>query len=112
RRNFHDRHRRGNHPGALGRSQTGRQWPTGPGDARAAESVLWSVRRQHGGWLGLAHANQRRRNRNRQGGRVMSTNPRTLLDKLWDAHQVVAETEATPGVMYVDLHLVHEVTSP
>jgi len=42
----------------------------------------------------------------------MSTNPRTLLDKLWDAHQVVAETEAMPGVMYVDLHLVHEVTSP
>ncbi|WP_250624502.1 3-isopropylmalate dehydratase large subunit [Pinirhizobacter soli] len=37
---------------------------------------------------------------------------RTLLDKLWDAHQVVAETAATPGVLYVDLHLVHEVTSP
>lgn len=37
---------------------------------------------------------------------------RTLLDKLWDAHQVIAETPDTPGVMYVDLHLVHEVTSP
>jgi 3-isopropylmalate/(R)-2-methylmalate dehydratase large subunit len=37
---------------------------------------------------------------------------RTLIDKLWDAHQVVAETAATPGVLYVDLHLVHEVTSP
>jgi len=37
---------------------------------------------------------------------------RTLLDKLWDAHQVVAETAATPGVLYIDLHLVHEVTSP
>jgi len=37
---------------------------------------------------------------------------RTLLDKLWDAHQVVDETAATPGVLYVDLHLVHEVTSP
>ena len=37
---------------------------------------------------------------------------RTLLDKLWDAHQVITETPDTPGVMYVDLHLVHEVTSP
>ena len=40
------------------------------------------------------------------------TAPRTLLDKIWDAHQVAAETEATPGVLYVDLHLIHEVTTP
>ncbi len=38
--------------------------------------------------------------------------PRTLLDKLWDAHQVTAETLDTPAILYVDLHLVHEVTSP
>ncbi|HSX60180.1 MAG TPA: 3-isopropylmalate dehydratase large subunit [Tahibacter sp.] len=37
---------------------------------------------------------------------------RTLLDKLWDAHVVKAATAATPGVLYVDLHLIHEVTSP
>ena len=37
---------------------------------------------------------------------------RTLLDKIWYAHQVSEETPATPGVLYVDLHLVHEVTSP
>ena len=42
----------------------------------------------------------------------MNTAPRTLLDKLWDAHQVVAETDATPGLLYIDLHLIHEVTSP
>jgi 3-isopropylmalate/(R)-2-methylmalate dehydratase large subunit len=42
----------------------------------------------------------------------MDTEPRTLLDKLWDAHQVVAETAATPGILYVDLHLIHEVTTP
>jgi 3-isopropylmalate/(R)-2-methylmalate dehydratase large subunit len=42
----------------------------------------------------------------------MAGPPRTLLDKLWDAHLVAAETEATPAVLYVDLHLVHEVTSP
>jgi 3-isopropylmalate/(R)-2-methylmalate dehydratase large subunit len=37
---------------------------------------------------------------------------RTLLDKIWYAHQVCEETPATPGILYVDLHLVHEVTSP
>ncbi|CAN5172867.1 3-isopropylmalate dehydratase large subunit [soil metagenome] len=42
----------------------------------------------------------------------MRATPRTLLDKLWDAHQVVAETVATPGLLYIDLHLIHEVTSP
>jgi 3-isopropylmalate/(R)-2-methylmalate dehydratase large subunit len=38
--------------------------------------------------------------------------PRTLFEKIWDAHVVVPETPETPGVLYVDLHLVHEVTSP
>jgi 3-isopropylmalate/(R)-2-methylmalate dehydratase large subunit len=37
--------------------------------------------------------------------------PRTLLDKVWDAH-VVAKADGAPSIMYVDLHLVHEVTSP
>src|SRR6202045_4108081 len=32
--------------------------------------------------------------------------PQTLLDKIWDAHEVA------PGLIYIDLHLVHEVTSP
>ena len=39
------------------------------------------------------------------------TAPRTLFEKLWDHHVVRAETAATPAVLYVDLHLVHEVTS-
>jgi len=38
--------------------------------------------------------------------------PRTLVDKIWEAHLVSAETAETPAVLYVDLHLVHEVTSP
>ncbi|KFN44582.1 3-isopropylmalate dehydratase large subunit [Arenimonas oryziterrae] len=42
----------------------------------------------------------------------MNPSARTLLDKLWDAHQVVAETAAAPGVLYIDLHLIHEVTTP
>jgi 3-isopropylmalate/(R)-2-methylmalate dehydratase large subunit len=37
---------------------------------------------------------------------------RTIIDKIWDAHQVRAETNDTPGVFYVDLHLIHEVTTP
>jgi 3-isopropylmalate/(R)-2-methylmalate dehydratase large subunit len=36
---------------------------------------------------------------------------RTLFDKIWDAH-VVVEEPGRPAVLYVDLHLVHEVTSP
>jgi 3-isopropylmalate/(R)-2-methylmalate dehydratase large subunit len=42
----------------------------------------------------------------------MPSAPRTLFEKVWQRHEVVAETEATPAVLYVDLHLVHEVTSP
>ncbi len=42
----------------------------------------------------------------------MENGRRTLLDKIWDAHLVSAETGDMPAVLYVDLHLVHEVTSP
>lgn len=38
--------------------------------------------------------------------------PRTLLDKVWAAHCVTLETPDTPAALYIDLHLVHEVTSP
>ena len=37
---------------------------------------------------------------------------RTLFEKVWDAHLVAPETAETPAVLYIDLHLVHEVTSP
>lgn len=37
---------------------------------------------------------------------------KTLFEKVWERHQVVPETRDTPAVLYVDLHLVHEVTSP
>ncbi|MHC1671942.1 3-isopropylmalate dehydratase large subunit [Stenotrophomonas maltophilia] len=42
----------------------------------------------------------------------MTSAPRTLYDKLWDAHVVVPETDSAPAVLYIDLHLIHEVTSP
>src|SRR6267143_2590805 len=37
--------------------------------------------------------------------------PRTLIEKLWSSH-VVAEQPGAPALLYADLHLVHEVTSP
>src|ERR1700690_2391500 len=37
--------------------------------------------------------------------------PRTLFEKIWDAH-VVAAPEGQSALLYIDLHLVHEVTSP
>jgi 3-isopropylmalate/(R)-2-methylmalate dehydratase large subunit len=37
---------------------------------------------------------------------------RTLFQKIWDGHLVRPETPETPAVLYIDLHLVHEVTTP
>ena len=37
--------------------------------------------------------------------------PKTMFEKIWDAH-VVRQTQGQPALLYVDLHLVHEVTSP
>jgi len=37
---------------------------------------------------------------------------RTLFEKVWDAHLVRPETPEAPAILYADLHLVHEVTSP
>jgi 3-isopropylmalate/(R)-2-methylmalate dehydratase large subunit len=37
--------------------------------------------------------------------------PKTLFQKIWDSH-VVAHERGAPAVLYIDLHLVHEVTSP
>lgn len=37
--------------------------------------------------------------------------PKTLFDKIWEDH-VVAQETGSPAVLYIDLHLVHEVTSP
>src|SRR5271167_1691107 len=37
--------------------------------------------------------------------------PRTLFEKVWHSH-LVAEPQGEPSIVYIDLHLVHEVTSP
>ena len=39
------------------------------------------------------------------------TEPKTMFDKIWDAHVVSQEPEF-PAVLYIDMHLIHEVTSP
>ena len=41
----------------------------------------------------------------------MSNTPRTLFEKVWQQHLVVAPANE-PSILYIDLHLVHEVTSP
>ena len=38
--------------------------------------------------------------------------PRTLAEKVWDDHVVAAGGDTEPDLIYIDLHLVHEVTSP
>jgi 3-isopropylmalate/(R)-2-methylmalate dehydratase large subunit len=46
----------------------------------------------------------------------MSSTPTTLFEKIWQSHLVQDETDAAsggaPAILYIDLHLVHEVTSP
>jgi 3-isopropylmalate/(R)-2-methylmalate dehydratase large subunit len=44
--------------------------------------------------------------RSPNGEQTVSASARSLFDKIWDAHEVAE------GLLYVDLHLVHEVTSP
>lgn len=41
----------------------------------------------------------------------MNNKPKTLFDKVWDAH-VVERIEDGPEIIYIDKHLIHEVTSP
>ena len=35
-----------------------------------------------------------------------------MFEKVWEAHEVAPETADTPAILYIDLHLTHEVTSP
>jgi 3-isopropylmalate/(R)-2-methylmalate dehydratase large subunit len=37
---------------------------------------------------------------------------KTLFEKVWEQHEVVPESRDTPAILYIDLHLTHEVTSP
>jgi 3-isopropylmalate/(R)-2-methylmalate dehydratase large subunit len=44
--------------------------------------------------------------------RVDTLQTRTLFEKVWDSHVVRPAVDETPPVIYIDLHLIHEVTSP
>src|SRR6202453_3484422 len=46
-----------------------------------------------------------------KGKAIMSQGAKTLFEKVWESHVVVAP-EGEPALLYVDLHLLHEVTSP
>ena len=37
---------------------------------------------------------------------------KTMFEKVWETHEVVPESADTPAVLFIDLHLTHEVTSP
>lgn len=43
---------------------------------------------------------------------MTTTGARTLFQKVWSEHLVCDETPDTPAILYIDLHLVHEVTTP
>ncbi len=45
-------------------------------------------------------------------GRTLAEVGRTLAEKVWDDHVVVKGADGTPDLIYIDLHLLHEVTSP
>jgi 3-isopropylmalate/(R)-2-methylmalate dehydratase large subunit len=47
-----------------------------------------------------------------QGIVMSASKPRTLFEKIWDAHVVAPQQADTPAILYIDLHLIHEVTSP
>jgi 3-isopropylmalate/(R)-2-methylmalate dehydratase large subunit len=53
----------------------------------------------------------RRARRSRREATTLSTSS-TLFEKVWADHVVVPETQDTPAVIYIDLHIVHEVTTP
>lgn len=43
---------------------------------------------------------------------MKNTAPTTLFEKVWADHLVVDESPDTPAILYIDLHLIHEVTTP
>ena len=47
-----------------------------------------------------------------QNATTAGTRPRTLAEKVWDAHGVVPGENGKPDLLYIDLQLLHEVTSP
>ncbi|CAN5399153.1 3-isopropylmalate dehydratase large subunit [soil metagenome] len=43
---------------------------------------------------------------------MVDARPRTIIDKIWDDHLVTPESRDRPALLYIDLHLLNEVTTP
>src|SRR3546814_14757769 len=72
-------------------------------DLCSSDLIRWTI-------VPLCDRVQSRASANHQDG-PMSTRPRTLYEKIWDAH-VVDRREDGTCLIYIESHLVHEVTSP
>ena len=57
-------------------------------------------------------AGRGRRRRLLRPSSVSAGQPKTLFEKVWSEHLVRDETPDTPAILYIDLHLIHEVTTP
>src|SRR5437870_8657052 len=60
--------------------------------------VCWIIKRSNAGCLDGSKS------------KMENMTPKTMFEKIWDAHVVRAD-EGKPAILYIDLHLVHEVTS-
>ena len=78
----------------------------GAGDCVTFDADLPHHFENHGPERGAPAGGRLRRPAPLPSHRRQDTMPQTLLDKIWEAHEVA------PGLLYIDLHLVHEVTSP
>ena len=87
----------------------------GPITAEAAGGLLRARAGQDPGQVGLARL-RRHECAERAAVRGLSPNEclhqRRMFEKVWDDHVVVPETAETPAVLFIDLHLTHEVTTP
>src|SRR5210317_307334 len=61
---------------------------------------------------GQARQRPTRRGQLSRDGSNPLNKPTTLFEKVWADHVVVEETTDTPAVLYIDLHIIHEVTTP
>src|SRR6188508_1137455 len=119
--------RRSVEPSKMGSSDS---WTcAGSGLALLVAVLRWTVGSRGGGYTPPGHVSTTRtvvpprigppapsatfadRQHPSPGDRAAMTEPRTIVDKIWDDHVVVQDPGA-PAVLAVDLHLVHEVTSP
>ena len=95
----------------------GRAWPGAPGRTvrhRRLPRVVGSLFRSSEPSSTIRNSRRRQRHRPLETGRYGATDDHPaapLAEKVWD-HHLVRRADGEPDLLYVDLHLVHEVTSP